>query len=447
MWLPNGQYNYLLYNAETGTYVDDVITVVIPDDPSQYNPNTSVAQIYLYSNRPDWSLSASSNKITLDINHDNPGTCSSKAIEDVMWYRESVTDTVNTRETFNEGYNSADLDDKGTGGAGNVLNLVNTANQNEHHYILNADIKGRYWFQIHYLTANSCTDLYHVCFVDIDTILSSDIVKIEVCEGAKVSFTATPTNEGSSPIYQWKKNGVDIPGANSQTYSYYPVSNDTISCALTSNANCVDSASVISDIIVVKILPPNTISLASAIGADDQTCCINTDINDIIYFTTGATDATVTGLPNGVTGSWANNKVTISGTPSESGIFNYTVNLSGGCPVTKTGKITVNEPSTGSLITASNETICSGDATTLIASAPEVTNPIFRWYADANTTSILHIGNSLSTGAVTETTTFYVSVEGDNYCEGASNTTGRKAVTVTVAQAVKPEVNIVITVD
>jgi hypothetical protein len=447
LWLPNGQSNYLLYNAETGTYVDDVITVVIPADPSQYNPNTSVAQICLYGNKPDWSLSANSNKITLDINHNNPGTCSSKAIAGVLWFRESVTAPVNTRETFNAGYAFADLDDKGTGGAGNVLNLVNAANQNEQQYILNANKKGRYWFQIHYITANSCTDLFHVSYVDIDTILPPDIVEIEVCEGSKVTFTATPTNEGNSPIYQWKKNGVDIAGANSQTYSYYPVSNDTISCALTSSEDCADPESVISDIIAVKIVPPNTISLISAIGADDQTCCINTAINNIIYFTTGATGATVTGLPDGVTGNWVNNVVTIIGTPIESGIFNYTVNLSGGCPITKIGKITVNEPSTGSLITANNDTICSGDATTLIASAPGITNPIFRWYADANTTSILHIGNSLSTGTVTETTIFYVSVEGDNYCEGTSNATGRKAVTVTVDQAVKPGVNIMITVD
>ena len=39
----------------------------------------------------------------------------------------------------------------------------------------------------------------------------------------------------------------------------------------------------------------------------------------------------ITGLPAGVTGNWLANVVTISGTPSASGTFNYTVTLTRGC--------------------------------------------------------------------------------------------------------------------
>jgi hypothetical protein len=63
----------------------------------------------------------------------------------------------------------------------------------------------------------------------------------------------------------------------------------------------------------------------SATGTDAQTVCINTPITNITYATTGATGATVTGLPAGVTGVWAANVVTISGTPTVAGTFNYTV--------------------------------------------------------------------------------------------------------------------------
>ena len=34
-----------------------------------------------------------------------------------------------------------------------------------------------------------------------------------------------------------------------------------------------------------------------------------------------------TNLPNGVTASWSNNVLTISGTPTETGIFNYAIPL------------------------------------------------------------------------------------------------------------------------
>jgi len=55
----------------------------------------------------------------------------------------------------------------------------------------------------------------------------------------------------------------------------------------------------------------------------------------------GATGATVTGLPAGVTGTWLANVVTISGTPTAAGPFTYTVTLTGGCGViTTTGTIT-----------------------------------------------------------------------------------------------------------
>jgi hypothetical protein len=96
------------------------------------------------------------------------------------------------------------------------------------------------------------------------------------------------------------------------------------------------SASVISTV-------TNSIVLSSSVGTNSQSICNNTAITNITYATTGATNATVTGLPNGVSGTWNNNVVTISGTPSQAGTFNYTVTLVGGCnPTTAQGTMVVN---------------------------------------------------------------------------------------------------------
>ncbi|MGL2963235.1 choice-of-anchor D domain-containing protein [Flavobacterium sp. RSB2_4_14] len=112
----------------------------------------------------------------------------------------------------------------------------------------------------------------------------------------------------------------------------------------------------------ITVTPNNTITLASAAGTDNQTMCISTAITQIRYNTTGATGATFSGLPAGVTGSWASNVATISGTPTVSGIFNYTVTTTGGCPLTTvTGTITVNANNSITLTSAvgtNNQNIC-----------------------------------------------------------------------------------------
>ncbi len=58
------------------------------------------------------------------------------------------------------------------------------------------------------------------------------------CPGLSVTFTATPSNGGLNPAYQWKVNGNNV-GINSSTYTYNPVNNDSIRCVMTSNLSCV----------------------------------------------------------------------------------------------------------------------------------------------------------------------------------------------------------------
>jgi uncharacterized protein (TIGR02145 family) len=71
---------------------------------------------------------------------------------------------------------------------------------------------------------------------------------------------------------------------------------------------------------------------------------VNTALtSSITIATTGATGiGTATNLPAGVTAVWSSNVITISGTPTASGTFNYVIPLTGGCgSVNATGTITV----------------------------------------------------------------------------------------------------------
>ena len=120
------------------------------------------------------------------------------------------------------------------------------------------------------------------------------------------------------------------------------------------------------DDITITVTPNNTAGAASS----TPTLCINTSMTDITHATTGATGiGAATGLPAGVTASWAANVITISGTPTASGTFAYSIPLTGGCgAVNATGTITVTPNNTAGAA-SSTPTLCINTALTAITHA------------------------------------------------------------------------------
>jgi len=82
-----------------------------------------------------------------------------------------------------------------------------------------------------------------------------------------VTFTATPTNGGTTPAYQWKKNGNNV-GNNSVTYTDVALINgDIITCMLTSNDPCVSPVTATSSAITMVLAASSTITTTSALSA------------------------------------------------------------------------------------------------------------------------------------------------------------------------------------
>lgn len=74
-----------------------------------------------------------------------------------------------------------------------------------------------------------------------------------VCEGTTVTFTATPTNGGTTPRFVWKRFGVPIDSGISM--SYVPTLGDVITCEMTTSAVCPSANRVTSSGITMTVHP------------------------------------------------------------------------------------------------------------------------------------------------------------------------------------------------
>jgi gliding motility-associated-like protein len=139
-------------------------------------------------------------------------------------------------------------------------------------------------------------------------------------------------------------------GASTPTISVNPTQSTTYYVTVS------DGITTCTDSVRVNVTPLNTASAASS----SLPICINVPIGpSITHTTTGATGiGAATGLPPGVTASWATNTITISGTPTASGTFSYSIPLTGGCgTVSATGTITVRAVNTVS-VASSTPSLC-----------------------------------------------------------------------------------------
>ena len=163
----------------------------------------------------------------------------------------------------------------------------------------------------------------------------------------------TPTGLPAGVTAVWSNNVITISGTPTTAVG----SPFNYSIPLTGGTGTVNATGTIT------VTPANTVSAASS----SPTLCISTALTNITHNTTGATGiGTATGLPSGVTATWSSNVITISGTPTASGTFSYSIPLTGGCSsVNATGTIVVN-PANTVTSASSTPTLCISTALTNI---------------------------------------------------------------------------------
>lgn len=209
-----------------------------------------------------------------------------------------------------------------------------------------------------------------------------------ICSGTSVTFTASITNGGAAPTYQWQKNNINISGATSATYSSSTLgNNDAITCILTSNATCANPISVASNSISMVVTQSGVASVLAA-SSTGSIICANAS-NSVIFIATptnGGSSPTYQWYLNGaaVTGQTSNlylpplinnNDSVRCVMTSNSSCVPQTVVSSPLVVMTVLPNVTASVS-----ITSTATNICKGTRVIFTATAGAgITNPLYQW--------------------------------------------------------------------
>jgi len=222
-------------------------------------------------------------------------------------------------------------------------------------------------FAVISVTDNCMNESQDFIFAQLAPFTQADPAAVTICSGSTTMFNLEAATGGSGVItYQWQQSSdntiwANVTGGTGATAAAYTTPALTSSMYYRRQATAAISGETITSTAAkVTVTANNT----AAAPSSTPTLCINTALSpNITIATTGATGiGNPTGLPGGVTAAWANNVITISGTPTAGGTFSYTIPLTGGCGTANaTGTITVNANRTAGT-PSSTPTLCINTA-------------------------------------------------------------------------------------
>ncbi|MGQ0827308.1 MAG: gliding motility-associated C-terminal domain-containing protein [Bacteroidota bacterium] len=221
-----------------------------------------------------------------------------------------------------------------------------------------------------------------------------------VCVGQSVTFTATPTNGGTTPTYQWQLNGSNV-GTNSTSYTTVPLNGDIITVIMTSNATCALNSPVTSNPITMKV----SSSIAPSVSiwpGPTVTICPGALAGFIATPTGGGLTPMYQWQVNGVnSGAPTTSRVFTSTTLNNGDIVKVILTSDLPCATPTTASDSVTIISSSSLaITVNSATICPGQTATLTASG----GTTYLWSSGATTTYITVSPSTTTSYTVTGTT-------------------------------------------
>ena len=121
-----------------------------------------------------------------------------------------------------------------------------------------------------------------------------------ICLGSSVTFTATPTNGGTTPVYQWLVSGVNA-GTNSPTFTTSSITNgQAVTCIMTSNLSGVTGNPATSNGITMTISSAVTPLVSIAITSGSNPSCVSASKTFTATSTNGGTTPSYDWLVDGI---------------------------------------------------------------------------------------------------------------------------------------------------
>ncbi|OJJ14315.1 hypothetical protein BKI52_43330 [marine bacterium AO1-C] len=209
--------------------------------------------------------------------------------------------------------------------------------------------------------------------------------KNNICIGETITFMANPTFGGTSPIYQWRINGVDVSSANQATFTRSNFqAGDKVSLRMISSLSCLTTPSVMSEDFTVNVNAQVTPSVT--ITPNKNSICTGESITFTANPTFGGTNPTYQWRINGQDVPSANRAVFTRSNLQNGDRVSLQMISSFGCAsissvISPTFTMIVNAKVTPFVaITADANNTCETNTITFTAtSANGGTNPIYQW--------------------------------------------------------------------
>jgi gliding motility-associated-like protein len=209
-----------------------------------------------------------------------------------------------------------------------------------------------------------------------------------VCENTPMTFTASPTNGGSNPGYQWLLNGIAINGATNSTYS--PTTGSVLTgsifeCVLTTSLVCAVPTND-NDTLEMTIIPINVTNVA--LTSTDDTICEGAPVTFTANPTNGGADPTYAWTINGNAVNGNDTSFLSSTTMANGDVVGVSLTSDIACSLPSNTTYTIYvTPTPVPQVSQSSfpASVCVGDVLNFSASGTNGgTAPAYQWYVNGN---------------------------------------------------------------